>query len=79
MHLPIGFGTGVAEGLQEQTPVLVAAKDGGPSLTAAHHMVERAFILEPEFSGHEARMASQADLSIPRADPDEVSFNCDNY
>src|SRR5207249_6911673 len=56
MDLPISFGAGLAEGLQKQLPVFIASKNVLAVIAAVHHMINRAFILDSEFSCHRRRL-----------------------
>ena len=53
VDLPIGFGTSLAEGVEEEEAIGVVAEDGFPSVTAVHDVVDRPFIFQAEFARHE--------------------------
>ena len=56
MNLPAGFGTGFAEGLQEEFAVFVAEEDGLAAVTAVDDVINRSGELDAQFSGHANRV-----------------------
>ena len=52
MKLPIGLATGFGEGLQEQSPVGVGAKDVLALVATVEHMINGAGIFNSKFPGH---------------------------
>jgi hypothetical protein len=53
VNLPIGFGAGLAQGVQKQLGVVVVAKDDFGMVAAIHHVVDRPRILDTRFASHE--------------------------
>src|ERR1041384_7032480 len=52
VNLPVGLGTGFAEGLHEQLAIFFAAKDVLAMIAPAHDMINGACVLDSELSGH---------------------------
>ena len=58
VDLPIGLGTGLAKGIEEEEAIGIVAKDGFPAVAAVHEVVDRPFIFQPEFARHELNLQS---------------------
>ena len=58
VDLPFGFGTGFAERFEEQFAVLVAEKNVLAMVAAVHDVVNGAFVLDTQFSGHDGIIAN---------------------
>ena len=56
MDLPVGFGAGFAQGLEEEVAVFVAEEDGLTSVAAVDDVINRSGKLDAQFSGHENRV-----------------------
>ena len=70
MDLPVGLGAGLAQGMQEELPVLVIAKDVLAVIAPIHHMIDGPFVLNPEFPRHDQRGWSRPEkVSILRTAP----------
>ena len=70
MDLPVGLGAGLAQGMQEELPVLVTAKDVLAMIVSIHHMIDGPFVLNSEFPRHHERVWSSPEKwSILRTDP----------
>jgi hypothetical protein len=52
VDLPGGFLAGFPEGFEEQMAVVVIVKDIFAAVAAIHNVIDRAFVLNAEFSGH---------------------------
>ena len=52
MHLPAGLFAGLRQRLKEPVPVLVIGKDGILAVSAIHHMINRARILNAQLPRH---------------------------
>src|SRR6185295_17381564 len=58
VDLPIGLGTGLAKGIEEEEAIGIVAKDGFPAVAAVHEVVNRPFIFQAEFARHELNLQS---------------------
>ena len=72
MQLPVGFGAGFGEGIQEELAVLIGAEDVFSVVATVHDVIDRARVVDAEFSGHAGRVEGAYDLSILRTDPFSV-------
>src|SRR6185295_3170362 len=58
VDLPIGLGTRLAKGIEEEEAIGVVAEDGFPAVAAVHEVVDSPFIFQAEFAGHELNLQS---------------------
>jgi hypothetical protein len=56
MYLPAGFGASLAQRGEEPLPILIIAENGFPPVAAAHHMINRAGILDSNLARHAGTM-----------------------
>jgi hypothetical protein len=59
MKPPSRLFTRLGQGSQEQDPVALAGKDGLAAVSPVHDVINRPFILDAQFSGHEAPLSEQ--------------------
>ena len=60
MHLPAGLAADFAQRFQETLPIPVIFENRFPPITSIHHVIDRARILDTEFSRHARRKESDA-------------------
>jgi hypothetical protein len=61
MELPVGFGAGFGKGVEEKLAILIGEKDVFAMIATVHEVIDRAGVLEPEFSGHAWKDASRSE------------------
>ena len=70
MHPSAGFLTGMSQGVQDCSPVLIVQKNCFPSVPSVHQMVDGVFVLDSNGWGMtSAKILTAAGVSIVRTDP----------
>jgi len=62
VDLPIGLGAGLAERIEEEETIGIVPEDRFTAIAAVHDVVDRSFIFQAEFTGHESRMQTATRL-----------------
>src|SRR5437899_9843061 len=66
MDVPAGLHTGFSQRLEPLLPILIITKDVLPPVPSVHNVVDRSWILNAQFSGHEGRLKRiRIDVNMP--------------
>src|SRR6266496_1554354 len=77
MHVPVRLATALAQGGQEQFPILVIPEDRLPPIPPTHHVIDRPWIFDTQLARHSPTLPTIKRVSTFRTDPFPTPFRPD--